>query len=236
MAFGIIGKKVGMTQLFTADGTRFAVTVIEAGPCPVLQKKTKSTDGYDALQLGYEPRKIQWASGKKAASKDGEKPRGTRKFNSVTRPMYGHFKHAGRGAYKYIREFRFDQVESYDLGQDITLKEFNVGEAVTVTGTSKGKGFQGVVRKFHFRGGNITHGSRLHRLPGSIGNRSWPGRTFKNKKLPGQMGNHRVTVKNLYVFSIDHENNLIFVRGAVPGPTNGVILLKKTGIGTKPAK
>lgn len=223
--FGIIGKKVGMTQLFTPDGTRHPVTVVEAGPCVVTQKKTVASDGYNALQLGFEPKAIQWKS--KAQAKSGTKMKGTRKFNSVTRPMEGHFRKAGKGAFKYLREFRLDDVDGYELGQEIGVTSFNRGDVVDVVGTSKGKGFQGVVKRYGFSGGRMTHGSRFHRAPGSIGACATPSRTFKNRKLPGQTGNRRVTMKNLYVLSIDTENNLLYIRGAVPGAPNSLVYVNR---------
>ncbi len=227
MAFGIIGKKVGMTQMFTPDGSRHAVTVVEAGPCVVLQKKTADTDGYEALQLGFDSKPVQWKS--KAQGKMGQgKAKGTRKCNSVSRPLFGHFKAAGKGAFYHIREFRMENVDAFEVGQEISLSEFQRGDVVNVTGTSKGKGFQGVVKRHHFSGGRMSHGSRLHRLPGSIGACATPARVFKNKKLPGQTGNKRITQKNLYVISVDTDNNLMYLRGAIPGATNGVVYIHKS--------
>lgn len=221
---GIIGKKVGMTQIFTPDGTRQPVTVIEAGPCVVLQKKTQEKDGYTALQLGFGQKPIQWKSGSK---QPGKKVKGTRKKNSVTRPMVGHFQKAGKGAFRNVKEFRVDNIDDYEIGQEIGVAEFDRGSIISITGTAKGKGFQGVVKRHGFSGGRMTHGSRLHRLPGSIGACATPAKVFKGKKLPGQMGNHRVTIKNLYVMSIDVENNLMYVRGSVPGAPNSLVYINR---------
>lgn len=226
--FGIIGKKVGMTQMFTPDGTRHSVTVLEVGPCVVTQKKTEAKEKYDAIQLGFESRPIQWKS--KVQSKEGDgKMKGTRKKNSVTKPMVGHFKKAGKGAFKYLKEFRVDNIDEYEIGQEITVGEFKRGDVISIVGTAKGKGFQGVVKRHGFGGGRMTHGSRLHRLPGSIGACATPARVFKNKRLPGQTGNHRVTIKNLFVISVDLESNLMYVRGSVPGATNSLVYVNKVG-------
>jgi large subunit ribosomal protein L3 len=223
--FGIIGKKVGMTQIFTPDGTRHSVTVVEAGPCVVTQKKTVETDGYNALQLGFDSKKVQWKS--KAQAKSGEKMKGTRKFNSVTKPMEGHFRKAGKGAFKYVREFRLKDVAEFELGQEIKAGDFDRGDVIDVIGTSKGKGFQGVVKRYGFKGGRMTHGSRFHRAPGSIGACADPARVFKNTRLPGQTGNHRVTVRNLYILSVDADNNLLYIRGAIPGAPNSLVFINK---------
>jgi len=223
--FGIIGKKVGMTQMFLPDGTRQPITVVEAGPCFVLQKKTADKEGYNAIQVGFDAKKIQWKSSAKA--QEGKKVKGTRKKNSVTKPMAGHFKKADQGAFHTVKEFRIDDVEAYELGQEISVKDFARGDVLTVTGTSKGKGFQGVVKRHGFGGGRMTHGSRMHRLPGAMGACATPARVFKNKKLPGQTGNRQVTVKNLFLLSIDSDNNLLYVRGAVPGAPNSLVYVRK---------
>lgn len=225
MTFGIIGRKVGMTQMFAPDGTRTALTVVEAGPCVVLQKKTLEKDGYTAIQVGFDPKPIQFAS--KAAQKEGQTVKGTRKLNSVTKPMVGHFKAAGKGAFKVVKEFRVENVDAYEVGQELGLAEFARGEFVDVVGTSKGLGMKGVLVRFNFQGGPMAHGSRFHRVPGSIGNRTSPGRVFKNTKLPGHTGDERVTSRNVRVMSMDLENNLIFLSGSVPGATSGVVLIQK---------
>jgi len=223
MAYGIIGKKVGMTQVFTDDGTRHPITVIQAGPCVVLQKKTKEHDGYNALQLGFDSKPTQW----KSKNEGGKKGAGVRRRNSVTRPLAGHLAKANKGAFHHIKEFRMDDVEGFEVGHEIDASDFTPGDILKVTGTSKGKGFQGVVKRWGMSGGPTTHGSRSHRVPGSIGCCATPSRTFKNKKLPGQTGNGQVTMRNLFLMSVDEENRLLFVRGAVPGPNNGVVYVQK---------
>ncbi|RJO73259.1 MAG: 50S ribosomal protein L3 [Myxococcales bacterium] len=226
MKFGMIGRKVGMTQIFAEDGKHHPATVIEAGPCFVIQKKTTDKDGYNAVQLGYDPKVIQLRT--KAQEKSGQKKSGTRRKNTVTRPMVGHFEKAGQGAFRVLKEFRLDSIDGYEVGQQVTIDGgIDVGDKIAVIGASKGKGMQGVVKLYHHRGGSITHGSRFHRIPGSIGNHTSPGRVFKNKRLPRHMGADRVTVLNLVVLRVDKENNLLYVHGAIPGPANGVVLIKK---------
>lgn len=217
MLEGLIGKKLGMTQVFTRDGQRVPVTVIQVGPCTVLQKKTESTDGYNALQLGFD-----------------EMP--ARKAN---KPMMGHFQKAEKGAFRKIAEFRVDDIDSYDVGQQIGLDGasaeesdaangvFSAGDKIAVTGKSKGRGFQGVMKRHGFAGGRKTHGSMLHRRPGSIGQCAYPARVFKGHRMAGQMGNKRVTVRNLEIVEIDHDNNLLLVKGAVPGANNNYLLIRR---------
>ncbi|CAG0950462.1 50S ribosomal protein L3 [Geobacter sp.] len=204
MKKGLIAKKLGMTQIFAEDGRRIPVTVVEAGPCVVLQKKTVQTDGYDAIQVGFLP---------KDANKTG-------------RALVGHSKSAGKGTYTHLREFRIDNVDQYSVGDVITAEVFAPGDYVDVTGTSIGKGFQGVIKRWGFRGGRSTHGSNFHRAPGSIGSSAWPSRVFKNKKMPGQLGNERVTVQRLQVVRVDAADNLLLIRGAIPGAKNGMLLVK----------
>lgn len=202
---GLLGKKLGMTQVFTADGTRIPVTVIEAGPCVVVQKKTEESDGYSALQLGF----------------------GERKTHRVNQPLMGHFKLAGKGAFHYLREFKAADTDAFGIGDEVNCDIFAAGDVIDVTATSKGKGFQGVIKRHKFSGGRATHGSMFHRAPGSIGASAWPSRVFKGKKMPGQMGNKRVTVQNLTVVEVRPEQNLLLVRGAVPGPKNGLVMIRK---------
>jgi len=204
MKKGLIAKKLGMTQIFAEDGRRIPVTVVEAGPCVVLQKKTVQNDGYDAIQVGFLP---------KDANKTG-------------RALVGHCKSAGKGTYTHLREFRIDNVDQYAVGDVITAEIFAPGDYVDVTGTSIGKGFQGVIKRWGFRGGRSTHGSNFHRAPGSIGSSAWPSRVFKNKKMPGQLGNERVTVQRLQVVRVDAADNLLLIRGAIPGSKNGMLLVK----------
>ncbi|MEJ2698054.1 MAG: 50S ribosomal protein L3 [Desulfuromonadales bacterium] len=203
---GILGKKLGMTQVFTTDGRRIPVTVVEAGPCVVLQKKTEVTDGYNALQLGFE----------------------TKKTHRVNKPEMGHFKKAGKGAFAHLREFRVDSADEYNVGDQITCdRVFAAGDIIDVTATSKGKGYQGVIKRGNFAGGRSTHGSMFHRAPGAIGASAWPSRVFKGKKMAGQMGNQKVTTQNLQVVEIRPEQNLLLVKGAIPGPKNALVMIRK---------
>ncbi len=201
---GLIGKKLGMTQIFADDGRRIPVTVVEAGPCVVLQKKTAAKDGYNAIQLGFE---------QKEASRS-------------TRPLVGHCKAAGQGVFCNFRELRIDDVDRYNVGDQITADIFAPGDVIDVTGTSIGKGFQGVMKRWGFKGGRSSHGSRFHRAPGSIGCSATPSRVFKNKKMPGQMGNKTVTVQKLQVVRVDASDNLLMIKGAIPGSTNALVLIK----------
>lgn len=208
---GLIGKKLGMTQIFAEDGRRIPVTVIEAGPCIVLQKKTATKDGYSAIQIGFEPVEA----------------------NRATRPLVGHCKAAGQGVFRYLRELRIDNVDAFSVGDTITAEVFAEGELIDVTGTSIGKGFQGVVKRWNFSGGRMTHGSNFHRAPGSIGASAYPSRVFKNKKMPGQMGNARVTTQRLQIVRVAAAENLILIKGTVPGAKNGLVLIRDT---VKPKK
>jgi len=206
MIKGILGKKLGMTQVFAVDGRRIPVTVVEAGPCVVLQKKTVASDGYDALQVGYAPKRAQL----------------------VNKPEMGHFRKAGQGSFRYLREFAADNVDEYNVGDEITCASvFTPGEIIDVTGTSKGKGFQGVIKRWNFSGGRATHGSMFHRAPGSIGASAWPSRVFKGKKMAGQMGNARVTTQNLQIVEVRAEQNLLLIKGAIPGPPNAMVMIRK---------
>jgi large subunit ribosomal protein L3 len=204
MKKGLIGKKLGMTQIFAEDGVRIPVTVVEAGPCVVLQKKTLSTDGYNAIQVGFE---------RKDASR-------------ATRAAVGHCKPAEKGVFRFFREFRIDDIDQFDVGDVLTAELFSTGDLVDVTGTSNGKGYQGVVKRWGFQGGRASHGSRFHRAPGAIGCSATPSRVFKNKKMPGQMGNGRVTVQRLKIVRVDAAENIIMIRGAIPGSAAGLVLIK----------
>lgn len=203
---GIIGKKLGMTQIFLADGTRVPVTVIQAGPCYVVQKKTADNDGYSAVQVGFES---------VAAA-------------NANKPDLGHCTKSGHGVFRHLREFKNDQVESMNVGDEITVNDFSADDVIDVTGTSIGKGFQGVMKRWNFKGGRASHGSRFHRAPGSIGASATPSRVFKNKKMPGQMGNVKVTVQRLKIVRIDAADNLLLIKGAVPGHKNSIITIKKS--------
>jgi len=207
MTAGLIGKKMGMSQHFTEDGRVIPVTVVEAGPCVVVQKKTLDKDGYSALQLGY-----------------------AKKEKNVTKPEAGHFKVAGKGVYKKLKEFRIeeDMLQNYNLGDEISANDlFKVGEKIKVTGFSKGRGFAGVVKRWSFGGGRATHGSKFHRGTGSIGQCVNPGKVWKGKKMPGRYGNDQITVKGLEVVSVDIATNIVLIKGAIPGPTGNLVYIKK---------
>ena len=204
MTKGLIGKKLGMTQVFSDEGISVPVTVIEVEPSVVIQKKTKETDGYEALQLGY----------------------GRIKQKSVTKALQGHFRKADKGLFRILREFRMD-IEGYETGQEMKAEVFEPGDYVDIVGTTKGKGFAGVVKRHGFRGGRSTHGSMFHRAPGSIGASADPSRVFKGTRLPGHMGSERKTVQNLQVWAVRPDLNVILVKGAVPGSKNGFLLIKQ---------
>jgi len=201
---GIIGRKLGMSQIFKDDGKAEAVTAVEAGPCTVIQVRTGDKEGYDSVQLGF-----------------GE----AKRLNS---PQRGHLKELGQ--FRYLREFRVDNTESIQVGDKVDVSLFEVGDLVDVTGISKSKGFAGVVKRHHFAGGPKTHGqSDRHRAAGSIGATTTPGRVFKGMRMPGRMGGERTTMRKLEVFQADPERNLLLVKGAVPGAKNGLLLIRKSG-------
>ena len=203
---GILGKKIGMTQVFTKEGKLIPVTVIEAGPCNVIQRKTTETDGYEAVQLGF----------------------GEMKEKKATKAIKGHFAKSGVSLKKVLKEFRLDEI-TLNVGDEVKADIFAEGEKVDVTGTSKGKGYAGVIKRFGTHRLKETHGTGpVHRHPGSMGACSSPSRVFKGKKLPGHMGNEKVTVQNLDVVKVDVERNLVLVRGAVPGPKGGIVTIKNT--------
>ena len=203
---GIIGRKLGMTQIFRDNGKAEAVTAIEAGPCTVTQVKTAAKEGYNAVQLGF-----------------GE----VKRLNS---PQRGHLKELEQ--FKYLREFRVADIEGVQVGDKVDVSLFKTGDLVDVSGVSKGKGFAGVVKRYHFAGGPKTHGqSDRHRAPGSIGAGTSPGRVLKGKRMPGHMGNRKVTVRHLEVFEADPTRNLLLIKGAVSGGSNGLLLIKKSGGG-----
>ncbi len=207
MQKGIIGKKVGMTQVFDQKGNVVPVTVIEAGPCPVVQKKTKENDGYIAVQMGF----------------------GDVSVKRVNKPLKGHFDKADVAPKKVLREFRFDDCDSFNIGDIIKADTFQPGDRVDVTGTSKGKGFAGVIKRWNFSRLKESHGTGpVTRRGGATGANSSPSRVFKGKKSAGHMGAERITVQNLDVVKVDAENNLIAVRGAVPGPRGSIVVLSET--------
>ena len=199
---GLLGKKIGMTRVYSQEGQAIPVTVIEAGPCVVLQKKTDAKEGYNAIQVGFRPRKDA----------------------RVNKAQAGHCKAAGKGGFYHIKEFRVADPESYELGQEIQLAELvKIGDEVQISGKSKGRGFQGVVKRHGFKGGRKTHGSMFHRRPGSIGSSAWPSRVVKGKKLPGRMGNEQLTKKNLTVIDIRADEHIMLVKGSVPGAKEGLL-------------
>lgn len=203
---GIIGKKLGMTQIFLEDGTLVPVTVVQAGPCYVVQKKTTDTDGYSAVQLGFDS---------VAAS-------------GANKPDLGHSKKSGQGVFRHLREFRLPSASEMNVGDSVTVDLFSPDDVIDVTGTSIGKGFQGVIKRWNFKGGRASHGSRFHRAPGSIGASATPSHVFKNKKMPGQLGNCKVTVQRLKVVRVISSDNLLLIKGAVPGSKNSIVLIKKS--------
>ena len=205
MSRGLLGKKLGMTGFFTSEGRYLPVTVIEAGPCVVTQIKTRASDGYDALQLGF----------------------GEKRKSRVNKPLQGHFKKSGDLCFQYLREFVVDNPEEYSLGQEITVDMFKVGDHVDVVGTTKGRGFAGVIKRYGFHRGPMTHGSRNVRRPGSIGCSAWPAKVIKGKKMPGQYGNDRKTIRNLEIVDIRPEDNVILIKGAVPGAESGLMAVNK---------
>lgn len=207
MIKGLLAKKIGMTRVFREDGEAVPVSVLQAGPCYVVQIKRSEKEGYNAVQVGFQDKKDE----------------------RVNKPLSGHFKVAGKGCYAFLREIRVDDVDSFEVGQEITSEIFDVGDSVTVRGISKGRGFTGVVKRWGFSGGNTSHGCRSHKVPGSIGASATPSRVMKGKKLPGRMGYQRVTVKNLRVVDIAREKNLILLNGAVPGSKGSLLEVKKRG-------
>jgi large subunit ribosomal protein L3 len=203
---GIIGRKVGMTQVYAEDGRAIPVTVIEAGPCVVVQRKSKTKDGYSGVQVGLVER---------------------RKVKRVTKAMKGHFDKAGIPPCRVLREFKVAEGAEVKVGDKVSVELFAPGDNVSVTGLSKGKGFQGVVKRHHFRGGAATHGSMFHRAPGSIGASAFPSRVLKGMRAAGHMGADRVTVRNLKVIRVDAGNNIIVVNGSVPGAGGGYLVIHK---------
>ena len=202
---GIIGRKLGMTQVFLENGSVIPVTVVEAGPCAVVQKKTKERDGYNALQIGFLPKNSQ----------------------RVNRPISGHFKKAGVGPFYHLKEFRVERVEGYELGQEVSLNLFKPGDVVDVTGLSKGKGFTGVIKRHGFHGSPGSHGTHEYfRHGGSVGSAAYPHHTFKGLKMPGQHGNRKVTLQNIKILDVKDDQNLILLKGGIPGGPRGLVLIQ----------
>ena len=204
MKKAIIGKKIGMTQIFDENGKVVPVTVVEAGPCVVVQKKTSDNDGYEAIQVGFEEIREKL----------------------VNKPRKGHFAKAGTTLRRTLKEFRLEDISQYEVGQEIKADVFEVGDKVDVSAVSKGKGFQGVIKRWNQQRGPMTHGSKFHRAPGSMGASSDPSRTFKNKRMPGHMGSVNTTVINLEVVKVIAEKNLILIKGGIPGPNKGRVVIK----------
>lgn len=203
---GIMGKKIGMTRIYSSEGSATGVTVIEAGPCIVVQKKTVAKEGYDAIQIGFD----------------------SKKDARLNKPMAGHVKAAGKGGFYHYKEFRVDNPDQYEVGQEIKINDlFKVGDLVDVCGISKGRGFQGVMKRHGFKGGADTHGSMFHRAPGSIGCSAWPSRVVKGKKMPGRMGNATVTKKNVIILDIRPDDNVLLLRGCLPGAKQGLLRIYK---------
>lgn len=206
MKKAILGTKLGMTQMFREDGTMIPVTVVLAGPCPVVQKKSVEHDGYEAVQVAFKPIREKLC----------------------TKPMLGHFKKAGVEAHRYTREFKFDDTAAYEVGQVIKADIFANGDHVDVTATSKGKGFEGNIKRWNQGRGRKTHGSHSYRVPGSMGACTYPGEVFKTKHLPGHMGSECVTVQNLEVVRVDADRNLLLVKGAIPGAKGSLVTVRET--------
>lgn len=203
---GILGRKLGMSRIFGSDGMVIPVTVIQAGPCPIVQIKDRTKDGYSALQVGFEE----------------SRP------HKLNKPLKGHLDKAGSGYFRHLREFRLESVDGYEIGQSLDLELFAPGEKVSITGTSKGKGFAGVVKRWGFRGGSASHGAeKIHRNAGTIGCNTKPGRVIKGKKMAGHMGARKTSYKNIEVVAVRTGDNLLLVRGQIPGPKNGLVIVRK---------
>lgn len=206
MKKAILGKKLGMTQMFLADGTMIPVSVIQAGPCPVVQKKTSEHDGYNAVAVGFSEMRERLAN----------------------KPRQGQFKKAGVPVCRYIREFKLDDATGYEVGQVIKADAFETGDKVDVSGTSKGKGFEGNIKRWNQSRGRKTHGSHSYRTPGAMSACTYPGEVFKTKRLPGHMGHEKITVQNLEVVRVDAARNLLLIKGAIPGPKGGMVVVRNS--------
>jgi len=211
MCRGLIGKKLGMMGLFAVEGKQIPVTVVQAGPCVVTQIKTNKTDGYNALQIGF----------------------GEKKASRINKPTAGHFQKSGSGSYAFLREFPVDNPDEYTLGQSVSLEIFKIGERVDILGTTKGRGFSGVIKRHGFHGGPKTHGSRSHRVPGSIGCSAWPAKVTKGRKMPGQYGNTKKTIQNMEIVDIRPDENLILLKGSIPGAKSSIVEIKKNRLTIK---
>ena len=222
MKKAILATKVGMTQIFNEDGVLTPVTVLQDGPCVVTQVKTVDNDGYDAVQVGFGEKK------ERVTTKDVSGKKVIRNPHGAGKAEVGHFKKAGTTPKKFVREFRLENVADYNAGDEIKADIFAEGDKIDVTAKSKGKGYAGGIKRFGMKSGPSAHGSKYHRHAGSNGSATTPGRVFKGKKMPGHMGNVRVTVQNLEIVKIDVENNVILVKGAVPGPKKSLVMIKET--------
>jgi large subunit ribosomal protein L3 len=205
MPRGLLGRKLAMSSQFSSEGHQMPVTVLEVGPCVVTQVKTRETDGYDALQVGFL----------------------TKRNDRTNKPLRGHFEKSGGQAYSFVREISVGDPSEYTPGQTLTVEMFEVGERVDISGVSKGRGFTGVIKRWGFRGGRATHGSMFHRAPGSVGASATPSKIIKGRKMPGHYGNRRVTVRNLEIVDIRPEQHLLIVKGAVPGCRSGLVEVRK---------
>ncbi len=205
---GLIGKKLGMTQVYTKDGVKVPVTVLQVGPCTVVQRKSKNSDGYNALQLGFEDIKPQ-------------------KMQKARRL---HCEKKGLKTFRHLKEFRIENAEKFEVGQVLTVKGFKPGDIIDVIGTTKGRGYQGVIKRHGKHGGPMSHGSDFHRRPGGVGMCTWPGRLFKNTRLPGQYGNESLTIKNLSVVDIRPEDNVLLIKGGIPGPRKGLVFITNKNV------
>ena len=222
MKKAILATKVGMTQIFNEDGVLTPVTVLQAGPCVVTQIKTVENDGYSAVQVGFVDKKD------KIVNKDANGKKEIVHRHGVTKALKGHFDKAGVSSKRFVREFKFENADEYTLAQEITADIFAAGDKVDATAISKGKGFQGAIKRHNQHRGPMTHGSKFHRHAGSNGAASDPSKVFKGKKMPGHMGSKRITIQNLEIVRVDAENNLILVKGSVPGPKKSLVTIKES--------
>ena len=222
MKKAILATKVGMTQIFNEDGVLTPVTVLQAGPCVVTQIKTVENDGYSAVQVGFVDKKD------KIVTKDASGKKEIAHRHGVTKAEKGHFDKAGVSSKRFVREFKFENADEYTLAQEIKADIFAAGEKVDATAISKGKGFQGAIKRHNQHRGPMTHGSKFHRHAGSNGAASDPSKVFKGKKMPGHMGSKRITIQNLEIVRVDAENNLILVKGSVPGPKKSLVTIKES--------
>ncbi|SCW45479.1 large subunit ribosomal protein L3 [Lachnospiraceae bacterium C10] len=222
MKKAILATKVGMTQIFNAEGELVPVTVLQAGPCVVTQIKTIENDGYEAVQVGFGEKKVR------VVEKDANGKKSIAHRHGVNKAQKGHFDKAGTDAKRYVREFRFENTADYQLAQEIKADIFAEGDKVDATAISKGKGFQGAIKRLGQHRGPMAHGSKFHRHQGSNGSCSTPSRVFKGKGMPGHMGSVRVTTQNLEIVKVDVENNLLLVKGSVPGPKKSLVTVKET--------